>query len=196
MIAAQTQRLRETSRPYGAIKVATLAVGTAILVCRPAIAVSLGWSTPIVAALFATVLTLGLTPRTADEGDRRALPAMSAAVVFGGGALVFLAGRLLAAGHSPGPATARLVALNTLAAVGEEALFRRLGFDVLLAAGPVAAVSGSAVLFGLAHVTVYGWWAFPLDTAAGVVFGWQRWASGTWLVPAATHALADVLVVI
>jgi len=117
-------------------------------------------------------------------------------IVFAGGALVFSAGRLLAAGHGPAPATGLVVGLNTLAAISEEALFRRVAFDALLPAGPLVAVSGSALLFALAHVTVYGWWAFPLDAAAGLVLGWQRWASGSWVAPAITHALADFLVVI
>ena len=29
-----------------------------------------------------------------------------------------------------------------------------------------------------------------------VLFGWQRWASGTWTVPAGTHAIANVLAVV
>jgi sodium transport system permease protein len=117
-------------------------------------------------------------------------------IVLGAGGLVFVLGRVLSAGHAPAPATGLIIALNTLAAIAEEALFRRTAYAALLPAGPAAAVVGSAVLFGLAHVTVYGWWAFPLDVAAGLVLGWQRWASGTWTAPAVTHALADLLVVI
>jgi sodium transport system permease protein len=109
---------------------------------------------------------------------------------------LFALGRLLSAGHPPAPATGLIIGLSTLAAIAEEALFRRVAYAVLLPACPACAVVGSALLFGLAHVTVYGWWAFPLDVAAGLVFGWQRWASGTWAAPAITHALADLLVVI
>jgi hypothetical protein len=36
----------------------------------------------------------------------------------------------------------------------------------------------------------------PIDLAAGLVLSWQRWASGSWRVPAVTHVLANVLVVI
>jgi hypothetical protein len=36
----------------------------------------------------------------------------------------------------------------------------------------------------------------PVDLGAGLVFGWQRWASGTWTVPAATHAADNVLAVL
>ena len=31
-----------------------------------------------------------------------------------------------------------------------------------------------------------------VDLGAGLVFGWQRWASGDWRVAAATHALANL----
>ena len=168
-------------------------VGTLILAARPAIAATLGWSAPIVILVFTTVLGLGLTaPTTAP----RRVPSASAIGALAAGSAIFVAGRLAAAGHGPAPATLRLVGLNTLAAVAEEALFRRVAYDALLAAGPVVAIGGSALLFGLAHVTVYGWWAFPLDVAAGVVFGCQRWAGGSWMIPAVSHALADLLVVI
>ena len=33
----------------------------------------------------------------------------------------------------------------------------------------------------------------PVDFAAGMVFGWQRWATGTWSSPAVTHAIANLL---
>jgi hypothetical protein len=46
------------------------------------------------------------------------------------------------------------------------------------------------------HVTVYGAWVLPIDVAAGLLFGWQRWATNSWSVPAATHVLANVLVVV
>ena len=62
--------------------------------------------------------------------------------------------------------------------------------------GVALAVGGSAVLFAIAHVTVYGWWVLPIDLAAGLVLGWQRWASGTWAVPAVTHVFANLLVVL
>jgi hypothetical protein len=48
----------------------------------------------------------------------------------------------------------------------------------------------------LVHVTTYGWWVVPLDVAVGLLFGWQRETSGTWLSPAATHVIANLLVVL
>jgi membrane protease YdiL (CAAX protease family) len=83
-----------------------------------------------------------------------------------------------------------------LAAVAEEAFFRRFVYDALLPGGATLAVVGSALLFALAHVTVYGWWVLPIDLAAGFVLSWQRWATGSWKVPAVTHVLANLLVVL
>jgi membrane protease YdiL (CAAX protease family) len=36
----------------------------------------------------------------------------------------------------------------------------------------------------------------PLDLAAGLLLGWQRQATGSWAVPAATHVVANLLVVL
>jgi hypothetical protein len=33
----------------------------------------------------------------------------------------------------------------------------------------------------------------PVDLGAGLLLGWQRWATGTWTVPAVTHAAANAL---
>ena len=43
---------------------------------------------------------------------------------------------------------------------------------------------------------VAGPWVLPLDLAAGPVLGGQRWASGSWPVPALTHVVANLLVVL
>ena len=48
-------------------------------------------------------------------------------------------------------------------------------------------VVGSALLFAAVHVPLYGVAALPVDLGAGLLLSWQRWASGTWTVPAA-HA--------
>jgi membrane protease YdiL (CAAX protease family) len=83
--------------------------------------------------------------------------------------------------------------LSVAAAVAEEALFRRTAYGALATRGAAIAVVGSALLFALVHVPLYGTSAFPVDLGAGLIFGWQRWASGTWTVPAATHAVANVV---
>lgn len=195
MTALSIESPRTGQVPATWIRIGSVATGSFILLARPVFASTVGWSVPVVAGVFATVLALGLAaPAGRDQPNRR--PMAWQLAIFAAGASVFVLGRLISAGHSPMPATGLFVSLNTLAAIAEEALFRRVAFDALLPAGPFAAIGGSAFLFGLVHVTVYGWWAFPIDVAAGVILGWQRWASGSWLAPAVTHALADYLVVI
>ena len=118
----------------------------------------------------------------------------AAVVALGVGA--FAVGRLVGGGHAAVPATMVLVLTNTLAAVAEEAFFRRLCFGLLAPAGVAWAVVGSALLFAVVHVTTYGWWVLPLDLAAGLVFGWQRATTGSWRAPAITHVLVNLLVVL
>jgi membrane protease YdiL (CAAX protease family) len=86
--------------------------------------------------------------------------------------------------------------LSLAAGVAEEALFRRAAYGALATRGAAIAVVGSALLFALVHAPLYGIAAVPVDLGAGLVFGWQRWASGTWTVPAATHAVANVVAVL
>lgn len=93
-------------------------------------------------------------------------------------------------------AAAWTLPLSLLAAVAEEALFRRVAYRGLVRHGVPAAVIGSAVLFALVHVPLYGVAVLPVDLGAGLVFGWQRWATGSWTVPAATHAAANLVAVL
>jgi CAAX protease family protein len=96
----------------------------------------------------------------------------------------------------PLPAGAVALALSLLAAVAEEALFRGALYGLLERRGAVVAVGVSAALFALMHVPSYGLASVPVDLGAGLLLGWQRWASGRWTVPAATHATANLLAVI
>jgi sodium transport system permease protein len=108
-----------------------------------------------------------------------------------------VAAAVLVAGPTPPlPAGVAALALSLLAAVAEEALFRGALYGVLERWGPALAIGVSAVLFALAHIPTYGPSAVPVDLGAGLLFGWQRWASGRWTVPAATHAAANLLAVI
>jgi membrane protease YdiL (CAAX protease family) len=85
--------------------------------------------------------------------------------------------------------------LALVAAVAEEALFRRVLYDRLLRFGVVGAVAGSAVVFALVHLPAYGVAAMPVDLGAALLLSWQRYASGRWTVPAVTHAVANLLAV-
>lgn len=171
------------------------AVGTALLVARP-------WVVPLAAdrralliLLFASVGAVGAWWPLAEDttGRSDAAGPLPAAVALVAGAGAFAAGRLVMGGEAAVAFSAGWVALNTLAAVCEEAFFRRLVYGALQPGGAAVAVAGSAALFAVAHVTVWGAWVLPLDLAGGLVLSWQRWASGRWSVPAVTHVLANLL---
>jgi membrane protease YdiL (CAAX protease family) len=100
------------------------------------------------------------------------------------------------AGPAPDPRVgAAAAALALLAAVAEEAVFRRLLYGRLEGLGVMVAVVASAGLFALIHLPAYGTAALPVDLGAGLLLSWQRFASGTWTVPAITHAAANLLAV-
>ena len=108
--------------------------------------------------------------------------------------LVGVAAAAVAAGAPPPQAfVAAAMPLSVLAAFAEEALFRRTLYDALEPYGTLLAIVLSAILFAAIHIPLYGVAAFPVDLGAGLLFGWQRWAAGTWTVPGATHALANVI---
>ena len=177
--------------------VLVVAAGCAALTARPLlIDVAGGRPASVVGVLFLGLLAVGLLWPERSVGVT-ATPNRLVVAVLALGIGAFAVGRVLVAG-SPSPAspTAFVIGLNMLAAVAEEAFFRRLAHGALLAGGPVAAVVGTAVLFAAVHVTVYGLWVLPLDLAAGLLFGWQRQASGTWAVPAVTHAVANLAVLL
>jgi membrane protease YdiL (CAAX protease family) len=113
-------------------------------------------------------------------------------------------GAVAVAAFLPGPRpAARLmvltpaaILLNSLAAVSEEAFFRRFLYGRLERHGVAVAVGTSALIFALIHVPIYGTSVFWLDLGAGLLSGWQRWASGRWEPSAATHVAANLLAVI
>jgi membrane protease YdiL (CAAX protease family) len=176
---------------HPALAVAAIAGLLVAFVARPLLDVWTDDPTVALVALFSVLLIVAVawpattTPRAGGW-----------TVVVLMGAAAFVVGRLIGGGHPPALLSARVLALNSLAAVAEEAFFRKLIYAVLRPGGAVLAVAGSATLFALAHVTVYGWWVLPLDLAAGVVLSWQRWASGSWTAPAVTHVVANVLVIL
>jgi membrane protease YdiL (CAAX protease family) len=178
------------SRPL-VVAWAPAAVGVGALLARPWFlppGVDVGWRV----AFFVALGLVGVAwPAAGDE--RRAGMAMSMAVL-GLGALAFVVGRVsVDVGFRPS-GTAVAVGLNALAAVAEEAFFRRYLYGLLTTSfGPGAAVVATAAAFAAVHVTVWGWWVLPLDLAAGLVLSWQRAATGRWSVSAATHVLANTL---
>jgi membrane protease YdiL (CAAX protease family) len=198
---------------------AVLAAGLVFLLARPALATTAA-AVPLLAvgylAMAAAALAVPAAGRTAApggpaparpvHGDKAGLasagqgaegaPPLGWAMPLGIG-LVAVAAAGSVAGPAPPPRVGAAAAgLGVLAAVAEEALFRRLLYLRLLARyGTVAAVLGSAVLFALVHLPAYGTAALPVDLGAGLLLSWQRSASGRWTVPAITHAVANLLAV-
>jgi len=169
-----------------------VALGCAALVLRTRLAVLPPPDRVVaLAAVFGAILAASLLVPAAP-GRRRLHPGV--VLIIG---LLGLAGAALAAGHPvPIPFGPWAIPLSLLAAVAEEALFRRAAYGALEPAGAVVAIGVTSLLFALIHVPLYGVAAFPVDLGAGLLFGWQRWASGTWTTSAGTHAAANLLAVI
>ena len=85
---------------------------------------------------------------------------------------------------------------SLVGAVAEEIFFRRLVYDALTRWGAPVAIVGAALAFAAVHVPTYGFAVLPIDVTAGLVLGWQRWATGTVTVPALTHVAANVLMIV
>lgn len=149
-------------------------------------AVDLSWRVGFFLALAALGLAWPVAPGAAASRS-------AAVAAFALGSLAFVAGRALVDVPLRPAGLGVAIALNGLAAVAEEAFFRRYLYGLLAPLGAALAVGGTAVAFALAHVTVWGWWVLPLDLAAGLILSWQRAASGRWSVPAASHVLANTL---
>ena len=193
-----------------AVGAALAVAGAAALLARPWLASATAHPTAALVILFVVLGVVGAwwpLPAAAPAASGatrvgglslpdRTPPWATTAAVAAVGLGAFAAGRLLAGGRAAAPALATYLVLNGLAAVAEEAFFRRLLYGLLAPYGPAIAIVGSAAAFAVVHVTVWGAWALPLDLAAGLLLSWQRWASGRWSVPAATHVAANVLAVI
>lgn len=143
-------------------------------------------------ALTAAAGAAGLPFFNLENPLSRAPKAVRQGLVIAIGCSVFAMSRLF------GPAavvsiTAFAVFAISFAAICEEAFFRRFLYSRLERFGPAAAIAVTASLFALIHIPAYGWPVVPLDFAAGLLLGWQRWASGSWAAPAATHLFANLV---
>ena len=149
------------------------------------------------AAFFVVLGLAGAGWPLAHLGRVRPAPLWPSLQALALGTVAFAAGRALVDTPVAPSGLVVVMALNALAAVAEEAFFRRFLYGLLAPSlGATAAVLGSAAAFALVHVTVWGWWVLPLDLAAGLVLSWQRAATDRWSVPAATHVLANTLAVL
>jgi membrane protease YdiL (CAAX protease family) len=168
--------------------------GLAFLVARPFVHAAPAGRT----VLFGMGAMLVAGASIADPADDAVdhAPRLSHIAVLTIGVAAVVAAALVAGTPPPAPWGAATLPLGLVAAVAEEALFRRAAYARLLRFGALAAVVGSAVLFAAVHLPAYGVAAFPVDLGAGLLLSWQRWASGTWTVPAATHAFANAVAVL
>jgi membrane protease YdiL (CAAX protease family) len=179
-------------RPSGATHALCLSAGGLLLLARVE---ALGLGSGTVATLAIIYCILGAVSVAPAVGRGVALlPA--AAVTLVGAAAVAAVSLAPWQRHLPGRSTGAVIGLGVLAAIAEEAFFRRLLYDRLVQAGAAVAIAGSALVFALVHLPLYGTSVFWLDLGAGFVLSWQRWAAGTWVAPAVTHSFANVLAAI
>ena len=189
-MSASERKLRSPATVGGFGDAAVVLAGLGLLMWRVVAPASI--LTPAtLALLYAVVLSMSLTG--SPDITSRPVPAISAAVL---GAAAVTATRFLAGPAFGSVNMASAFPLGIAAAIAEEAFFRRFLYSRLERAGGMIAVAVSALLFAAIHIPMYGWGAFPIDLAAGLLLSWQRWASGSWLAPASTHILANILAVI
>ena len=167
--------------------------GMGLLLARPWLGRWATDPTVVLVVVFGSLGAMGAWWPLAQREAARVSSVWGAALVAGVGIAAFGLGRGVAGGHGAVAFSITWVSLNTVAAVAEEAFFRRLVYGLLLPHGAAVAVIGSAGLFAVVHVTVWGAWVLPVDFAAGLVLSWQRWATGRWSIPALTHGCANVL---
>lgn len=173
------------ARHAGWAAIAAGGLGLAVLLARPR-----GSITAVLAT--AGVGLIGLILPVPSGGPRPRVGLWQVIVVTFIGVAAFFAARLTI---NPilVPVSAAAILDGVVAALAEEAFFRRLLYGWLERWGGAAAIGCAAALFAAVHLPTYGWAAMPIDVTAGILFGWQRWASGTWLAPAVTHVVANLL---
>lgn len=184
-------RLQPASDRVGeAAAVAMVIAGIAILAVRP---FANGSPSGRVGLFAASYFAIGLASLVVPTPAERASSPLSPTAVLAIGLAAVAIATVAAGTPVPSPGGAATLPLGVLAAVAEEALFRRAAYGRLIRFGAPVAVVASAALFALVHLPAYGTTALPVDLGAGLLLSWQRWASGTWAVPAATHAAANLV---
>lgn len=143
-------------------------------------------------AALAITISVGVAGLLVPSSPERRQPAIVEGGVVVTGIIAFATVRAL--GHAASIPFGLWPAVASVgAAVAEEAFFRRGVYTWLTRFGIPAAVGGSAVAFAAVHAGAYGPGVLPVDLAAGLVFGWQRWATGSWRAAACTHAAANLI---
>ena len=183
-------RVEHRARDAGAATAIALS-GLVVLLARPFVGGLPGGRVVLFACAYAAIgLAAMAVPATTER------PRLGPPIVLGLGLVSVSISAVVAGSPVPAPWTSAALPLSLLAAVAEEALFRRVLYGRLIRFGTVAAIAITAVVFTLVHLPAYGTAAIPVDLGAGLLFGWQRWASGTWTTPAITHGAANLLAVL
>jgi membrane protease YdiL (CAAX protease family) len=175
-----------STRPHllpGVIRAVVLTAGALALFARP-LATAAGWGVIVL------VGALGMIAPAPQPGPNSSRIRWFGAVAAGVAA--FTVARVVAV-HAPVPSTLLALVATSVAGVSEEAFFRRAVYGWLARWGDGVAVAGAAAAFAAVHLRGYGLWSLPVNLAAGVLFGWQRWVTGRWSSAAATHAIANLL---
>ncbi|MGZ8605218.1 MAG: CPBP family intramembrane glutamic endopeptidase [Actinomycetota bacterium] len=183
-------RVEHRARDAG-VATAVVLSGLVVLLARPFVGGLPGGRVLLFACAYATI---GLAAVAVPAATER--PRLAPSIVLGLGLVSIAISAVVTGSPVPAPWTNAALPLSLLAAVAEEALFRRVLYARLLRLGAVAAITITAVVFALVHLPAYGTAAIPVDLGAGLLFGWQRWASGTWTTPAITHGAANVVAVL
>jgi membrane protease YdiL (CAAX protease family) len=165
--------------------------GLLLLAARPLLRLPPGTSLALLVVAYGAILAASLAV-AAPAGPSRLAPWTCLAA----GMTAVVVAAVAAGPAAPIAWTRAALPVGILAAIAEEALLRRVAYSRLERFGAPIAVALTAALFALVHVPAYGFAALPVDLGAGLLLSWQRWASGTWTVPAATHAFANAVVIL
>jgi membrane protease YdiL (CAAX protease family) len=186
-----SERARAIAVREGALTGVLVVAGSVALVLRAA-AVGTSAAVPMFVAVLAAIAVVSIAAPAGRAGAHH----LPTPLVLAMGAAAVLAATLVAGPGVPLPAGRMMILLGVAAAVSEELFFRRLVYGRLDRIHALVAIVGSALLFALVHIPLYGAPVFWVDLGAGLLFSWQRWASGGWGASAGTHALANILAVI
>lgn len=173
-----------SARIHPALQTIVAAAGLVALTSR-----EVGWGATAIIVVVGGAATF--MPQDCEKATR-ADPRRWAGVVFVG-MLAFAAVRAL--NSTPLlPLGNAATGAGVVAAVAEELFFRRFLYGWWLSRwGAPMAIVGSSLAFAFVHVPLYGLSALPIDLGAGLLLGWQRWATGAWTAPAVTHVAANLL---
>ena len=183
-VSALAAGVGATRRPSALVTGAAAVAGTAALAGR------VPGSAAVVATASIGLLVFASPPVETGRRPQSGVVRWIAAVAFGvfAFALTRAMGPLAVA---PGGAIAATAA--AVSGVAEEAFFRGFMYRWLERYGAAVAVATTAIAFAAVHVPMHGLAVLPLDLAAGLLLSWQRWATGGWTAPAATHVVANLM---